>query len=102
MESSTNYYENVSNEMNATQQPEDQVHLLMQQVADEAGIELKHKIGDAKVSNLKVPAQKESVSENTEDKLSERLRALRSWRNCSEGWKFVDSMKTMIIVVFNC
>ncbi|VEU21056.1 DEKNAAC101926 [Brettanomyces naardenensis] len=78
MESSTNYYENVSREMNATQQPEDQVELLMQQVADEAGLELKHKIGDAKVENLNVPEQKEAAGEETEDKLSERLRALRN------------------------
>lgn len=81
MDSSTNYYENVSKEMNATRQPEDQVKLLMHQVADEAGIELEHKIGDAQVSgDLKVPPKKDAAKEEqrTEDKLSERLRALRS------------------------
>ncbi|QPG73152.1 hypothetical protein FOA43_000458 [Brettanomyces nanus] len=77
IESSTNYYETVSNEMNATQQPQDQVELLMQQVADEAGVEMKHKINDAKVDNLKIPEQKEAV-EQSEDKLSERLRVLRN------------------------
>lgn len=81
MDSSTNYYENVSKEMNATRQPEDQVKLLMHQVADEAGIELEHKIGDAQVSgDLKIPPKKDAAKEEqrTEDKLSERLRALRS------------------------
>ncbi|GMG40161.1 unnamed protein product [Ambrosiozyma monospora] len=76
LESSTNYYENVSGDMNATRQPQEQVDLLMSQIADEAGLELKHKIGDANVS-LETPAQKQTVVE-PEDKLTERLRALRN------------------------
>lgn len=79
LESSTNYYENVSNEMNATQQPQDEVDLLMQQMADEAGVEMKHKIGDANVGQLNSPEQQaEAVPKETEDQLTERLRALRN------------------------
>ncbi|KAH3662412.1 hypothetical protein OGAPHI_005664 [Ogataea philodendri] len=76
LESSTNYYENVSNDMNAVSQPQEQVDQLMNQIADEAGLELKHKIGDANVDvAASLPAQETPAEE---DKLSERLRALRN------------------------
>jgi charged multivesicular body protein 1 len=80
LESSTNYYENVSNQMSVSTQPQGEVNLLMQQMADEAGIEMKHKIGEAKVDGLSTPA---AANTNTnisveEDSLNERLRALRN------------------------
>ncbi|KAG7810552.1 hypothetical protein KL921_003047 [Ogataea angusta] len=76
LESSTNYYETVSNDMNAVSQPQDQVDQLMSQIADEAGLELKHKIGDTVVDAT--PSLPTTEAPNEEDKLSERLRALRN------------------------
>lgn len=79
LESSTNYYENVSNQMSITSQPQGEVDLLMQQMADEAGIEMKHKIGEAKVENLKTPeVNNATANHENEDRLNERLRALRN------------------------
>ncbi|ODV86486.1 hypothetical protein CANARDRAFT_219797 [[Candida] arabinofermentans NRRL YB-2248] len=77
LESSTNYYEGVSNDMSAVSQPQEQVDQLMNQIADEAGLELKHKIGGATVNDVELPKQKEANVEE-EDKLTERLRALRN------------------------
>lgn len=80
LESSTNYYENVSNQMSVSNQPQGEVDLLMQQMADEAGIEMKHKIGEAKVSGLASPVNESeaTVTSPEEDRLKERLRALRN------------------------
>lgn len=80
LESSTNYYENVSNQMSVSNQPQGEVDLLMQQMADEAGIEMKHKIGEAKVSGLGSPVNESeaTVTSPEEDRLKERLRALRN------------------------
>lgn len=82
LESSTNYYENVSNQMSVSSQPQGEVDLLMQQMADEAGIEMKHKIGEAKVEGLKTPesgnANASTAHPAEEDRLNERLRALRN------------------------
>ncbi len=61
----------------AVSTPQDQVDLLMQQMADEAKIELQQNLGEAqlagKVSDLEV---KEKVVQE-DDKLAERLRGLR-------------------------
>lgn len=79
LESSTNYYENVSNEMNVTNQPQGEVDLLMQQMADEAGVEMKHKIGEANTTTLQVPqSSQEQTAGVKQDNLNERLRALRN------------------------
>lgn len=82
LESSTNYYENVSNQMSVSSQPQGEVDLLMQQMADEAGIEMKHKIGEAKVEGLQTPQTGVAATNQTarveEDRLNERLRALRN------------------------
>lgn len=75
LETSTNYYENVSNDMSISAQPQGEVDLLMQQMADEAGIEMKHQIGESKVGNLAKPVVEEPVEEDT---LNQRLRALRN------------------------
>ena len=71
----TNYYESATNSVNALTTPQDQVDELMNQVADEAGIEMKQDLNAAKVE---LQAPPETVSEEREDKLAERLRALRS------------------------
>lgn len=80
LESSTNYYENVSNQMSVSAQPQGEVDLLMQQMADEAGIEMKHKIGEAKIDGLSTPATSvaNATAASEEDTLNERLRALRN------------------------
>lgn len=78
LESSTDYYQTVANDMSATSQPQGEVDLLMQQMADEAGIEMKHKIGDAETSQLETPLKTQNVEPIQEDALSRRLRALRN------------------------
>lgn len=74
LESSTDYYQNVAGDMATTSQPAAEVELLMQQMADEAGVEMKHKMGDA-ADVASEPPQKEDVKE---DALSARLRMLRN------------------------
>lgn len=78
LESSTNYYENVSNQMSVSTQPQGEVDLLLQQMADEAGIEMKHKIGETKIDGLSTPAVANTAPSLEEDSLNERLRALRN------------------------
>ncbi|CAI5759850.1 unnamed protein product [Candida verbasci] len=74
MDASTNYYESSTNNVNALNTPQDQVDELLNQVADEAGIEMKQGLNATNVE-LKTP---DIVSEEKEDKLAERLRALRN------------------------
>lgn len=78
LESSTDYYQTVANDMSATSQPQGEVDLLMQQMADEAGIEMKHKIGDTETSQLEAPLKTQTAEPVQEDALSRRLRALRN------------------------
>lgn len=76
MDASTNYYENATSNVDALSTPQDQVDELMNQVADEAGLELRQGLGD---SNLAVKSPTPTpVSEEKEDILAERLRALRN------------------------
>lgn len=70
----TGYYENATSSATATATPQDDVDRLMNQVADEAGVELSHEMaGATPQQNIQQPAEEER-----EDKLGERLRALRS------------------------
>ncbi|OWB82925.1 hypothetical protein B5S33_g1554 [[Candida] boidinii] len=78
LESTTNYYENVTNDMNATQQPQEEVDLLMNKIADEAGLELKHNLGEANVESVPELNKPVTANEEQEDKLTQRLRALRN------------------------
>ncbi|CAY67997.1 Vacuolar protein sorting protein [Komagataella phaffii GS115] len=82
MDSSANYYENVTNDINVTQQPQEEVDLLMSQIADEAGLELKQNLNETGVSdglaNLKQSPGKNKANEEDEDQLAQRLRALRN------------------------
>lgn len=75
MDALTNYYEATTNNVNALTTPQEQVDELMSQVADEAGIEMKQGLNE---TNVEINAPKVGISEEKEDKLAERLRALRS------------------------
>lgn len=73
----TSYMEDAVSSTTAVSTPQDQVDLLMQQMADEAKIELQHEMGskdlDGKVADL---TPREKIREE-DDSLAERLRALR-------------------------
>lgn len=71
----TNYYESATNNVSALTTPQEDVDELMNQLADEAGIEMKQGLNATKVDISTLPA---AVTEEKEDKLAERLRALRS------------------------
>lgn len=73
LDATTSYYENATNNASALSTPADEVDLLMQKVADEAGLELEQDLNAAGPAKTKIDAQ-----EQVEDKLQERLRALRS------------------------
>lgn len=81
----TNYMENAMGSTTATTTPQDQVDNLINQVADEAGLELQHELvsGKAPAERLATPVQKEAetrtpVAVGEEDgSLADRLRALR-------------------------
>ncbi|KAI1005311.1 hypothetical protein K3495_g2901 [Podosphaera aphanis] len=72
----TGYYENATSSATAVAMPEEDVDRLMNQVADEAGVELHQEMDDAQA--VKSAPLKSSPSEIEEDGLGERLRALRS------------------------
>ncbi|OBA19248.1 hypothetical protein METBIDRAFT_46494 [Metschnikowia bicuspidata var. bicuspidata NRRL YB-4993] len=71
----TNYYESATNNVNALTTPQEDVDELMSQIADEAGIEMKQGLNETKVDIVSPPS---AVSEEKEDRLAERLRALRN------------------------
>ncbi|ODV93976.1 hypothetical protein PACTADRAFT_72112 [Pachysolen tannophilus NRRL Y-2460] len=77
LDSSTQYYESVTNDINVSNQPQEEVDLLMSKIADEAGLELKQNFNDTNVKNLE-ELPKVKTSEEDDDKLTERLRALRN------------------------
>jgi charged multivesicular body protein 1 len=68
----SSYMENAMGSTTATAMPQDEVDLLMQKVADEAGLEM-----NANLTSAEAP-KKIGPTEVEEDKLGERLRALRS------------------------
>ena len=75
LDASTNYYETTTNNVNALTTPQEQVDELLNQVADEAGIEMKQGLNATKVEvTSPVP---NAISEEKEDKLAERLRAFK-------------------------
>lgn len=71
----TGYYENATSQATAVGTPQEDVDRLMSQVADEAGVELHQEMEAAKT-----PATKTKVgpTEEEEEGLGERLRALRN------------------------
>ncbi|SCZ92624.1 BZ3500_MvSof-1268-A1-R1_Chr5-2g08042 [Microbotryum saponariae] len=73
----TGYLEGTLSSDTAISAPTDQVDLLMAQVADEAGLEVQHELGQSELGN-KVPELTTPVAtEQQEDALAARLRALR-------------------------
>ena len=70
----TGYYENATSSATAVATPQDDVDKLMSQVADEAGVELSQEMNSATPAKG-IAAQPE---EEREDRLGERLRALRA------------------------
>ncbi|CAH6722744.1 vacuolar protein-sorting-associated protein 46 [[Candida] jaroonii] len=76
LDASTNYYESATNNVNALTTPQEQVDDLMNQIADEAGIEMKQGLNETKVEINAPPVS--NMTEEKEDQLAERLRALRN------------------------
>ena len=75
----TNYMESTMSDTTALATPQDQVDQLIDQVADEAGLEVRQGLGEAKVPAA-VPKETESetrVAVEEDGRLAERLRALR-------------------------
>lgn len=72
----TGYMEDAMGSTTAVSAPQDQIDLLLRQTAEEANIELQHDLAAKDVSALAEPSLKERVLEE-DDKLAERLRALR-------------------------
>ncbi|SHO76847.1 Class E protein of the vacuolar protein-sorting (Vps) pathway [Malassezia sympodialis ATCC 42132] len=79
----TSYMETTMNSTTAQGMPQDQVDLLMQQVADENGIEVHQQLGEAglagKVSDLPAEriARRAAPTADQDEALAQRLRALR-------------------------
>jgi len=71
----TQYMEGAMGNTTTMSTPQEDVDLLMQQVADEAGLELSHALGEAVPSSILGSADK--TSEEDKD-LTERLKALRN------------------------
>lgn len=67
----SSYMENAMGSTTATATPQDEVDLLMQKVADEAGLELNDTLTSAEAPTKIGPTEVE------EDRLGQRLRALR-------------------------
>lgn len=71
----TSYMEDTISNTTAVSTPQDQVDLLMQQMADEAKVELQQNLSERELPEHDLNP-KEKVSQE-DDKLAERLRALR-------------------------
>jgi charged multivesicular body protein 1 len=70
----TSYMEDTMGATTATATPQDEVDQLMRQTAEEANIELQQDLASVPAQKVEVP--RETVGEE-DDKLAERLRALR-------------------------
>lgn len=71
----TSYMEDTISNTTAVTMPQDQVDLLMQQMADETKVELQQNLGESEIPTQELNS-KEAVSQE-DDRLAERLRALR-------------------------
>ncbi|KAI9883341.1 MAG: hypothetical protein M1823_004895 [Watsoniomyces obsoletus] len=81
MDVATGYYENATSQATAVGTPQEDVDRLMNQVADEAGVELNHDLmvdPAAGTPNKTPKVTTGTATEVEEDGLGERLRALRS------------------------
>lgn len=70
----TSYMEDTMQATNAVSTPQDQVDLLMKQMADEANIELQHNLGERADA---LPELKDAAVKEEDASLQQRLRALR-------------------------
>jgi charged multivesicular body protein 1 len=70
----SSYMENAMGSTSAISTPQDQVDLLMQKIADEAGLEMTTSLNSAKTE----APQKIASTEVEENMLGERLQALRN------------------------
>lgn len=77
LDAATNYYEGATNNVNALTTPQEEVDELMNQIADQAGIEMKQGLNETNVEVSAPPTA--NMTEEKEDQLAERLRALRNW-----------------------
>lgn len=83
MDVQTSYMESTMGNTTASGMPQDQVDSLMQQVADQNGIELNQQLGQARLEGKvdELPAQVQAAPQNKQaeedDALAQRLRALR-------------------------
>lgn len=71
------YIEQAINSSTSAAMPDGEVESLLQQVADEHGLEFRSRMSEATPSNEPVVQQAASLPEEEEDKLAERLRRLR-------------------------
>lgn len=78
MDVQTGYLEGTLSSDTAISAPSDQIDLLMSQVADEAGLEIQHELQGKSTERVpELEAPKSTVTEEQEDALAQRLRALR-------------------------
>jgi charged multivesicular body protein 1 len=72
----TSYMEGAMHATSAVAAPQDEIESLMRQTADEANLELAHDLNPVPEGRPEVKVEEEKAKAD-EDKLSERLRALR-------------------------
>lgn len=72
----TSYMEDAMGSTTAISTPQDQIDLLLRQTAEEANIELQHDLSSKDVNIIQDLGPREKIGEE-DDKLAERLRALR-------------------------
>jgi charged multivesicular body protein 1 len=78
MDAQAGCMESAISQTTASSMPQDQVDLLMQKVADEAGLEIKHGLGEVPKSSVGVAEQEPAANQEApEDALAQRLKALR-------------------------
>jgi charged multivesicular body protein 1 len=68
----TSYMESTMSNTTATTTPQDQVDLLMAQVADEAGLEIQQELGSTSAVPSSVVGEKKEVEPEVEDRLADR------------------------------
>ena len=72
----TSYMEDAMGSTTAISTPQDQIDQLLRQTAEEANIELQHDLSSKDINTVPDLSPREKIGEE-DDKLAERLRALR-------------------------
>lgn len=73
----TSYMEDAMSSTTAVSTPQDQIDQLLRQTAEEANIELQHDLAAKDLSGVVLDLPKGETIREEDDKLAERLRALR-------------------------